>query len=116
MQARMLYGHGGELHDTAAGALNAGDVVQIAGVPGVVAGSAPIVSGQRYTVNSRGVAEFTCASGVTFTEGDTVDWDDADNTAVADGDFAVGKAEVAKTSGQLVVRVNLNEFGEQEAT
>lgn len=122
MQARSVYGVGGEIHLTASGA--AGTVVYSAGevlapslvdgkVCGVVGGSSPIRGGESFTVYTRGVFAFDSASETTFAKGADVEWGDSSNKAVASGDFGLGGAVVAKVSGQTEVLVNLNEFGQE---
>jgi predicted RecA/RadA family phage recombinase len=125
MQMKMLYGQGGEVHLTAAG--TAGTVVYSAGdvlsptivggnVCGVVAGASPIRGGERFSAYTRGVGELASASGTTFSKGAEVEFNDTTDLGVASGDFRVGPALVAKTSGQLNVLVHLNEFGDQGGT
>lgn len=121
MQARLLYGGAGEIHLVAAGNYSAGEILSPtitgAGVAGVVSGSAPVKTGDRFTVLTRGVFELASASATTISKGAVAHWNDTSNLAVASGgDFRVGPALVAKTSGQLKVLVNLNEFGDQPDT
>ena len=57
--------------------------------------------------------EATCGTSITFAAGDDVYWDASGNTAIAAAsaladDFRLGPAVLAKTSGQLVVTVDLN--------
>lgn len=121
MEARLLYGGGGEIHLTAAADYSAGQILSPTvvggGVCGVVAGSAPIKTGDRFTVLTKGVFDVDSASATTVTKGNVTEWDDSGNKAVASsGTFTLGRAVLAKTSGQLVVKVNLNEFGDEPDT
>lgn len=111
MQARLLYGGGGEIHLTAAAVLQPGDIVLAAGHAAVVAGCAAIAIGDRFAAYTKGVYEVASASGTTFAVGASVAWDDSGNLAVATttGTFEAGKAAKAKVSGELIVLVNLNE-------
>lgn len=111
MQARHLYGGGGEIHLTATAAHSTGDVITAAGVAAVVASAGPIAIGDRFTALTKGVFAFATASGTTFAEGAEIEWDDTPNLCVAAtaGDFDLGRAVNAKTSGQTETVVNLNE-------
>lgn len=124
MQFEFLYGAGGEVHLTASGAADtvvhsAGDILAPSAVDGkvcgVVAGASPIRGGERFTVYTKGVGKALSASATTFAKASAVEWNDTTNLAVASGDFAIGGAVDAKTSGQTSVVVNLNEFGDQAA-
>lgn len=79
---------------------------------GIIQGINPneLKTGQEVTIDTEAVADVASASGTTFALGATVGWDDTANLAVAGGagDFDIGKAEIAKTAGQLVVRVAFN--------
>jgi predicted RecA/RadA family phage recombinase len=102
--------HGDEIRvAAAAGALADGDVVQIAGLAGVVEG--PVVLGDPYNVRIKGQWDVASASATTFAIGAVVEWDDTNNLAVASGagDFVLGNAAKAKISGETVVRVIFNE-------
>lgn len=102
--------HGDEVRvASAAGALSDGDVVQVAGLAGVVEG--PVVTGDPYNVRVKGQFDVSSASGTTFSAGARVEWDDTNNLAVAsgNGDFVLGNAAKAKISGETVVRVIFNE-------
>lgn len=111
MQARHLYGGGGEIHLTATAAHSAGDIIQAAGIAAVVTGSQPIAIGERFTALTKGVFAVLTASGTTFSAADEIEWDDTNNLAVAaaGGDFDLGRAVNAKTSGQTETLINLNE-------
>lgn len=105
------------LHDpdivkfTAASAVAAGEVLQHGGEAVVNQGLNDAVTGDPIVARRRGVLTVTAASALTRSVGDTVGWDDTANEAVAGGagDFDIGKARVAKTSGQTTIVVGLNE-------
>lgn len=111
MQARLLYGGGGEIHLTAAGILQPGDIILAAGRAAVVSGCQAIAIGDRFTAYTKGVFECDTASGTTFAAAAEIEWDDTNNlcVAAAGGTFDLGRSVVAKTSGQLKTIVNLNE-------
>jgi predicted RecA/RadA family phage recombinase len=120
MQARLLYGAGGAVHLTAAGAAdtviyNAGDVLAPALVDGkvcgVVSGSSPIRGGERFAAYTKGAYALVSASATTFAKAAAVEWNDSTNLAVAAaaGTFDVGGAIDAKVAGQTEVNVNLNQ-------
>lgn len=94
-------------------AVSPGDVVQLAdGRAAVLIGNANVASGAKASFATRGDFEIVTASGTTFSAGADVQWDTATSLVVAAGgagDFRLGIAKVAKTSGQLVTRVMLNE-------
>lgn len=99
-------------------AYNPGDVVINCvgdGRVGVVAGLEAVASGDPVTFYVEGKYEVACASATTFSAGDLVYWDDANNTAKTTAGVAgtsdwklLGRAVKAKTSGQLVVLVEIN--------
>lgn len=103
-------GHALEREEVASAALNPGDIVVSSdGVPGVVAGNGPIANGERYTLLLGCRGYVPSASATTFTAGATVDFNDTTKLAVASGagDFAIGAAVKAKTSGQTQVEVQM---------
>lgn len=102
---------GDEVHATASATQSPGDIVQAGGLAGVVASLSEVASGDPMTVMIKGVYDVAAASGTTFSEGAEVEWDDTNKLAVAAtaGDFDLGVAAKAKTSGQTVVQVILNE-------
>lgn len=69
------------------------------------------VTGEPIAVAYRGVVEVPSASGTTLAKAATVEYDATSKLAVADtaGDFDIGSAVVAKTSGQTVAQILLNE-------
>ena len=102
---------GDEIHvASAAAAQNAGDVVQVGGLAGVVEGLSNIEVGDPMNVRVKGVFEVASASATVFAEGATVNWDDTAKLAItAAGDWTLGKAAKAKANGETVVSVILNE-------
>lgn len=101
----------------ASAALSAGEVIQLPdGRAGVVAGAKGFSSGETAAAHVRGFFNVAAATGVTFADGEPVYWDASADTAIAagsaaDGDFYIGNAAGAKTSGPLFVRVDLNGAG-----
>jgi len=103
---------------SAAAAYNPGDVVVNFcgdGRVGIVAGLEAVASGDPVTFYVTGQYEVACASATTFSAGDLVYWDDTNNTAKTTAGTAgasayqlLGRAVKAKTSGQLVVLVEIN--------
>jgi len=101
----------GQQDYTAGSAILAGAIVQLSdGRAGVV--KADLAASEKGSVYTEGIFDVLSASGTTFSAGVDVDWDDSNNLAVADaaGDYHLGTAVAAKTSGQTVVRVDLNQF------
>lgn len=94
-------------------ALSPGDVCQLAdGRAAVLIGNTNVASGAKGSFATRGDFEIITASGTTFTVGALPQWDNATDLVVAaggDGDFVLGLCKVAKTSGQTVTRIMLNE-------
>jgi predicted RecA/RadA family phage recombinase len=100
---------------TAAANLTSGEILQLPdGRAAVVKGLKAILSGEEAVGQTLGVFDIASATGTTFSAGDAVWWDTSASAAVpfasADiaEDFPLGSALVAKVSGQLVVRVDLN--------
>lgn len=111
MQARHLYGGGGEIHLTASAEHTPGDIILAAGVAAVVNGTQPIKVGDRFTAYTKGVFAIATASATVFAVAAEIEWDDTNNLAVAAtaGTFDLGRAVNAKTNGQIETVVNLNE-------
>jgi len=119
-EPKMAYVNNGsvpEQHDSAAAAADPGAVQLLAGALAVVAGMEAAVAGEAYAVHRDGDFDAVCASGVTFSKGDEVYWDVSNETAVtatASGALALtyrlGTARAAKLSGELSVRVKLENF------
>lgn len=98
-----------EYHGIATAALTPGQVITLAdGRAAVVMGNGPIAIGDAYTACTEGTFEVNAASGTTFADGAAVQFNDTTKLAVASGDFAVGKAVGAKSSGSTFVLVALN--------
>jgi predicted RecA/RadA family phage recombinase len=102
----------GEAKVTAAKAYESGEPVKLAdGKTGVYTALRPAASGDLMVVETKGVREFPCATGVTFAVGAEVHWHIANKTVVAAADgantFSLGNAFVAKTAGQLVCLVDI---------
>lgn len=99
---------------SAGAAYTPGDVVLNCigdGRVGIVAGLEAVASGDPVTFQVTGQYAVACASGVTFSAGDAVYWDDSGNTAktTATGGYVkIGHAIKAKVSGQLSVLVEIN--------
>lgn len=99
---------------TAGGALNPGDIVlnvNGTGLVGVVAGLEAVAAGAQVSYQVEGVYDVSCASATTFSAGDLVYWDDANNiakTTATGGYQLIGVASRAKVSGELVVSVRIN--------
>lgn len=98
-----------ELHLIAGANYADGEVVNLSGLAGVVEG--PVLSGDPMNVRVKGQYDIASASGTTFSAGAAVEFNATTNLAVASaaGDFVLGIAVKAKVSGELVVRVLLNE-------
>lgn len=101
----------GQQDYTAGSALSAGTVLQLNDGRAAVL-KTDLASGDKGAVYTEGILDFTCGTSVTFSAGDAVWWDADGDTAItgsgAAADFLLGTAVEAKTSGQLVVRVDLN--------
>lgn len=92
-----------------------GEVIQLEdGRAAVISGAKGFVSGDQVSARVCGLYDVVVASGLTFADGDPVYWDASANTAIAagsaeDGDFYLGTARGAKSSGQTSMKVQLNE-------
>lgn len=103
----------GEVQFIAAANLASGEVVQAPdGRPCVVGGLRGFSTGELAMGYTEGTYELLSASGTTFAVGAPVYWDVSANLAIAAAgdaaDLYMGTAEVAKTSGQTVVRTILD--------
>jgi predicted RecA/RadA family phage recombinase len=97
---------------TPAAALDGGSVVLLPdGRVGVTLTA--IAAGILGSVVTEGILDFNSASATVFAEGEDVFWDATNFLAVPAGDanasYRVGRAIRAKVSGDLVVRVNINQ-------
>ena len=108
-----LLGDDESVNVTAGAAYSPGDVVLLAtGKYGVVAGTQDIASGDPMELVIEGAWEFPAASGVTASIGDAAYWDASGETVVATPTAStkyLGRFRKAKTSGQTVCQVLLNE-------
>jgi len=81
------------------------------GKVGIYKALRPVVSGEDMCVMTDGIHQFPSATAVTFAAAAVVHWHVANKTCVAavsaGNTFVLGKAFVAKTSGQLVVIVDI---------
>lgn len=96
----------------ATAALAPGDITQTPdGLACMVVGLKNIAIGEEVTVTTDAILNVPIASGATLSVGDSVQWDNGTSKAVAAGgagDFVLGPAWQAKTSGQTVAKVRLN--------
>lgn len=106
----------GVVKTTAGATVAGGEVLTVAGRPGIKEGMTSAASGDEIGLltDFGPIADFASASATTFSVGDDVWWDASASQAVGAGlahdgsaDQYLGTAVVAKTSGQLVVRVAL---------
>lgn len=102
----------GESVVTAGKAYISGEPIQLGDKKvGVYMGLRSVANGEKMAVQTKGIYEFPCATGVTFSVGAQVHWNIASQTVVATADspntFPLGRAHAAKTSGQLVARVDI---------
>lgn len=101
------------LEATLGAAQKGGDIVQVAGFAGVIQGVGDHANGDVVEVAIKGRFDIASASATTFSAGDRVMWDESESAAVTvastNGDFNLGIAAKAKTSGQTFVSVILNE-------
>jgi predicted RecA/RadA family phage recombinase len=107
-----------EFQGTAAADLPSGSIVFDAmGRAGVVAGLAGVKTGQRYSATAEGRFRVKCKSSDTFSAGALVYWDESESeaTSTSSGNLVIGRADAAKTSGQLTVDVLLNSAGKSFA-
>lgn len=101
----------GQQDYTPGSAVSAGEIVELPdGRAGVV--KTDLAASAKGAVYTTGILDVLAATGTLFTAGDPVYWDISASLAVdapgAEGDLYIGTAVAAKTSGQLVVRVDLN--------
>lgn len=88
----------------------AGQIIQLGSLIGVA--KKDIADGELGALATDGVFDVTKAAGggVTFNTGDTVGWDDTNNTAVAGGmgnfDIGVAVADAADADESVQVRIN----------
>ncbi len=93
-------------------AVSSGDILRLGGITGVA--TRDIADGALGALVIEGVFDVTKAAGagVSFAAGDTVGWDDTNNTAVTAADvnktFDLGVAVAAAADGDDLVRVKIN--------
>lgn len=92
-------------------AATAGEVIELSDGRAAVV-KETLAANEYGAVFISGIFDVASASATTFSVGDKVYWDYSANVAItavgATEDFYIGTALVAKTSGQLTVRVDLN--------
>lgn len=97
------------IKETATAVQNPGDLAEKGGLAAIALGAGPMAIGDLVTWDATPqLIEVTCASGTTFAEGATVQWNDTTKLAVASGNFTLGKAAYPKIAGQTVVTVFFN--------
>lgn len=100
-----------EEHVTApSGGYEPGEIVQApSGRPGYVMGLQSIDEGQPAVIKTSGQIRVPAKTGVAFSAGDTLEWDDSNSEAVADtaGDFDLGTAAEDKASAADTVLIIL---------
>ena len=104
--------NGYELHRIADQDYANGDVVQAAGLGGIVQGLRGVLAGDPMSVAIKGVFDVTCDAATTFADGAEVFWNtntDRAVTAAGAGIFRLGRADGEKTVDSTTVRVLLNE-------
>lgn len=100
---------------SAAAAYSSGEIVKNVvgdGRVGIFAGLKACAIGDPAAFAVEGQYDVNCASATTFSSGDKVFWDDTNNIAKTTGTggyFYIGRAVKAKVSGELVVRVEINQ-------
>jgi predicted RecA/RadA family phage recombinase len=94
---------------TPAGALASGDVVVQGDLVGVV--ERPLSAGEAGALAVDGVFDFTKNTGVAYTVGTILYWDDTNNvvTTTASGNKQIGKVARAAASADTTVRVRLSQ-------
>jgi predicted RecA/RadA family phage recombinase len=100
---------GSYLDYTATGTIAAGDVVVQGDLVGVVTRS--LVNGELGSIATCGVFDFTKNTGVAFTVGQILYWDDTANvaTTTSAGNKVIGKVVRAAASGDTSVRIRLSQ-------
>lgn len=97
---------------TPAGAVSSGEIVQLPDGRAAII-KTDLAASAKGAVYTKGTFDVLAATGTTFSAGDPVYWDASASLAItspgAVDDLYLGTAVVAKTSGPLFVRVDLNE-------
>lgn len=94
---------------TPAGALASGDVVVQGDLVGVTV--RPLAAGEAGALAVDGIFDFNKNSGVAYTVGTLLYWDDTNNvvTTTAAGNKAIGKVVRAAASADITVRIRLSQ-------
>lgn len=94
---------------TPAGALASGDVVVQGDLVGVTV--RPLAAGEAGSLAVDGVFDFNKNTGVAYTVGTLLYWDDTNNvvTTTAAGNKAIGKVVRAAASADVTVRIRLSQ-------
>jgi predicted RecA/RadA family phage recombinase len=94
---------------TPGSALSAGEVVVLGDLVGVV--ERPLSSGEAGALAVDGVFDFSKNTGVAYTMGTILYWDDTNNvvTTTASGNKQIGKVARAAASADTTVRVRLSQ-------
>lgn len=112
MGASILQDFGQREKFVATAALAPGDVCQTPdGLAALVVSVKNVAIGEEVTVTTDAIISAPCASGTTFSVGASPQWDNGTGLVVAAGgagDFVMGSAWRAKTSGQTVAIIRLN--------
>jgi len=111
-----IYRQTGELIDLASGTARSGGEIIRDAAARAQAVIDTIAASEAGAVREGGIYDIVSASDVTFSVGDNVYWDASADTAIAAAsagadDFPIGKALVAKASGDTTVRTQLNAAG-----
>ena len=100
---------GNSIDHTPGGALASGDVVVQGDLVGVV--QRPLAAGELGALAVEGIFDFAKNTGVAFTVGQILYWDDTNNvvTSTATGNKQIGKVVRAAASGDTTVRMRLSQ-------
>jgi predicted RecA/RadA family phage recombinase len=109
MAQAVFVSDGKYIDHTPAGALASGDVVVQGDLVGVV--ERPLAAGELGALAVDGVFDFAKNTGVAYTAGTILYWDDAANvvTTTAAGNKQIGKVARAAASADTTVRVRLSQ-------
>lgn len=105
-----IYVQEGDLVDyTPSGVVSAGDVIVQGDLVGVA--PRPLAANELGSLIVFGVCDFAKSTGVSYTVGTTLYWDDTNNvvTATATGNKLIGKSVRAAASADTTVRVRLSQ-------
>lgn len=93
-------------HTVSGSAVSSGDLMQVAGKAGIVVSDGAV--GETVGVQIRGLIAVPKAGATTFSAGDTVEYDEGNDLAVASGDYQLGIAAYDAGNGPTEVMVLLN--------